>query len=531
MSRVIDELLRHQARERPDQLFMVCGPHSYTYAQTDQVADRVAHGLEQAGVAPGQRVAIIASNRAEMLELLFGCARLGAIQVPLNAFLKGEFLRYQLDDSQADALVADRAGMAAVAALGGTPANLRVAVSLDEPSCALAGATMLPYSRLTERGGFAASKRPTISDLVSIMYTSGTTGMPKGCMLSNGYYTHVGYTMANVYDVHAGDVILTATPLYHGAARMMCVMAALVSGTTIVIEPEYHASRFLARAREVGATVMFGMGAMGAALVKQPPGPGDRDHKLRFAMWVPFSPELQRQFAERFGIESSGEVYGQTECVPVTYTLATADKRNRASCGRPAPYLEVRLVDDDDAPVPVGSQGEIALRPREPHVMFQGYWRKPEATVTAFRNLWYHTGDFGRADADGFITFVDRKKDALRRRGENVSSVELETAILCHSSVAEVAVHAVPSELLEDEIKACLVLKPGASVEPRELFEFFKGALPYFTIPRYVEVVPELPRNATLRVMKHVLRDRGVTESTWDLHALGLVVSREERRA
>jgi crotonobetaine/carnitine-CoA ligase len=190
----------------------------------------------------------------------------------------------------------------------------------------------------------------------------------------------------------------------------------------------------------------------------------------------------------------------------------------------------VRLFDEGDHEVALGEIGEICVRPLIPNAIYQGYWRKPEETLEAWRNLWHHTGDYGRADADGFISFVDRKKDALRRRGENVSSVEVERAIVAHPKIAEVAVHSIPSPMTEDDIKACLVLAPGESVTPEELFEHFKGALPYFAIPRYVEVLPELPKNATLRVMKHLLRARGVTSATWDLASLGLTVAPTERR-
>jgi crotonobetaine/carnitine-CoA ligase len=190
----------------------------------------------------------------------------------------------------------------------------------------------------------------------------------------------------------------------------------------------------------------------------------------------------------------------------------------------------VRIVDDDDVEVARGDVGEIVVRPLEPDCMFSGYWGRPTETLDTFRNLWHHTGDFGRMDDDGFVSFVDRKKDALRRRGENVSSMELEAAIVRHPKVAEVAVHAVPSAATEDDIKACVVLAPEAETTPQELFGFFEANLPYFAVPRYVEVIPALPKNAVGRVLKHELRAAGVTEGTWDLEALGLVVSREARR-
>ena len=190
----------------------------------------------------------------------------------------------------------------------------------------------------------------------------------------------------------------------------------------------------------------------------------------------------------------------------------------------------MRIVDDDDLEVPRGETGEIVLRPLEPDSMFAGYWGRPEETLHTFLNLWHHTGDYGRMDDDGFVSFVDRKKDALRRRGENVSSMELEQAIARHPKVAEVAVHAVPAAATEDDIKACVVLVPGETATPEELFAHFEAHLPYFAVPRYVELVPALPKNAVGRVLKHELRAAGVTPATWDLEALGLTVGRDARR-
>jgi crotonobetaine/carnitine-CoA ligase len=244
---------------------------------------------------------------------------------------------------------------------------------------------------------------------------------------------------------------------------------------------------------------------------------------------IPFATEDQERFRERFGATVLSQLYGQTECGAITYARLS-ERRNLGSIGRPAPYLDVRLHDDDDLEVPTGEIGEIVVRSMVPNALYLGYWGKPEATVEAWRNLWHHTGDFGRADADGFITFVDRKKDALRRRGENVSSQELERSIAGHPKIVEAAVHAVPSPMTEDDIKACIVLVEGESITAEELFVFFKETLPYFAIPRYVELVAELPKNATLRVMKHLLRERGVTPETWDLEAMGLSVARDERR-
>jgi crotonobetaine/carnitine-CoA ligase len=527
---VVGEVLRHQAQARPDALFLWCGDDRMTFAEADARADSVAAGLAGVGVAAGDRVAFVSSNRPEMLEMLFGCARLGAIQVPLNAFLKGEFLRYQLADSGASTLVVDDAGYRAARDLLELLPDLRRIVVFDPADdTGTGGVPVLPYEEVRSGAGAVTAADLTPSSLISIVYTSGTTGLPKGCMLTHGYYLNVGKAVRHSVTMTPEDVYLTALPLFHGAARMMVVMAALGGGSTAVIEREFRASTFMERAIETGATLAGGVGAMAMALLAQPTSDLDRTHGLRWATWVPLGVQQQQLFEARFGVPTSAELYGQTECVPVTYSHISGP-RNRASAGLPVSYLEVRLHDDDDREVGVGEVGEICVRPREPLVMFEGYWRKPEETLKAFRNLWYHTGDYGRRDDEGFITFVDRKKDALRRRGENVSSMELEMAIAGHPHIAEAAVVAVPSEVTEDDIKALVVVVPGETLEPEELFTFFKERLPYFAIPRYVELVPELPKNAMARVMKHLLRDRGVTAETWDFEALGFAVGRAERR-
>lgn len=526
---VVGDLLRAQAKAQPDKPFLSCGARRYTYAGMDAVSDRVAAGLAELGVAYGDRLALVSTNRPELLELLFGCAKLGVIQVPLNAFLRGEFLRYQLADCTASTLVVDREGLAsALPLLPELPGLKRLILLDDEPDDDLPVET-LAYSKLRDAQGQLPSVSVSASDLMSILYTSGTTGMPKGCMMPHGYYVTIGSLMQDVWGVGADDTVFTALPLFHGAARAMVTMAALVHGATAVIEPSFSASGLLERLIDTQATVLFGVGAMGAAMLSLPSSDDDRAHQLRFAGFIPFSTELQQQFMDRFGVECHAEAFGQTECVPITYSRPDGP-RNRASAGRPAAHLDVRLVDDNDYEVPVGEIGEIVARPRTPSAMYVGYWNKPADTVKAWRNLWHHTGDYGRADAGGFISFVDRKKDALRRRGENISSMELEVAILRHPNIAEAAVHAVPSGLLEDDVKACVVLTPDAEVQPAELFTFFQQNLPYYAVPRYVDILPELPKNAVARVMKNVLRERGNNEHTWDFDALGLVVAREARR-
>ncbi len=508
----------------PDRGYLGCEETLLTYADVDARTDRVAAGLAEHGVAPGDRVAVISSNRVEMLELFFACAKAGAVMVPLNVFLKGEFLRYQLQDSRAQTLVADGPGLESAGELIYQLPDLERIVTLDDPA-----EKSVPYEELRKSDAPVPAPELEPSSLMSILYTSGTTGMPKGCMLPHGWYMNGARVSSEMLEYRTDDVLFTALPLFHAWAQGI-VMGALVHHLTAWVDPIFSITRLLDRFLETDASVFTGVGAMGMAMLGAPTSDKDRKHRLRAALMIPFSPEQQEQFLARFGAVVLSQLYGQTECGAITYARLS-EERNLGSIGKPAPYLDVRLNDDDDREVATGEVGEIVVRPKVPNAVYQGYWRKPEATIEAWRNLWHHTGDYGRADDDGFITFVDRKKDALRRRGENVSSQELERAIASHPKIAEAAVHAVPSPMAEDDIKACVVLAmQDDPVAPAELFEFFQRVLPYFAIPRYVEIVPELPKNATLRVMKHLLRERGVTPETWDLEAMGFAIPREQRR-
>ena len=488
----------------------------------------MAECLAAVGASPGERVALLLPNRAEVLDLFFGIARLGAVQVPLNPYLRGEFLAHQPSDAAPGVVVTDQAGWATLQPVLTRVPDLRSVVLLDAGAKLPRheGVAMFDYHDLP-RTTFD-DPEITASSLMSILYTSGTTGQAKGCMLTHGYYTRCGQLDAAMLRLTGDDVFLSCLPLFHGGAQLKGIMPCLMAGTPFVVEERFSASGFFRGIAEAGATVANAVGAMGAMVLASPPSQWDRNHRLRILNVAPLAETLQQSFMDRFGTDAWTEVYGQTECVPVLIGDPHREDRDRSTLGTPAPDLEVALLDDDLQEVAAGDVGEICLRPRHRFVMFSGYWRRPEDTLAAQEGLWHHTGDYGLRLPSGEYRFVDRKKDALRVRGENVSSVELETAITGHPDIVEAAVHAVESELTEDDIKACLIV--GAPVHPAALFAWFREALPYFAIPRYVEVLEELPRNAVNRVLKHILRDRGVTESTWDLQAMGLAVSRDERR-
>jgi carnitine-CoA ligase len=516
-------LLSERAMTHPDRLFMWSGADKLTYSAMDQRMRRVASGLAQLGIRQGDRVATITQNRTEVLDLFFACSMLGAVQVPLNAFLKGEFLRYQLADSEARILLADAEGcQSAAGLLDGVP-TLETVVLFDGSNTG--DSTSLHkarhYGELLGASSDVEDVSAAASDTMSILYTSGSTGFPKGCILSHGYCFNAASKTVKAMELGPDDVLMTALPMYHAAAQIQVVMTALLLGVTGVVEHRFSGTQFMARVAETKATVAhIGVGAAAKILLAQPESARDNAHQLRLFFLTAIDIALQNALTVRFGAAVNVQIYGQTECILATY-VPGSESRSLTSVGRCAPDVEIRIVDEQGEPVGNGEIGEMLIRPRIRHSLFDGYWKKPEDTLRAFRNLWYHTGDLFRSDDEGFLYFVDRKRESMRRRGENVSSAELESAISAHPKIEQAAVHAVPSELTEDDIKACIVLTQGATVEPGELLEYFRSKLPYFAIPRYVEVLASLPRNALARVMKEQLRERGITPETWDLEKMG----------
>jgi carnitine-CoA ligase len=519
----IGQLLQHRAVEFADRPFCYVGGTGYTFAEMDQRTQALAAGLASHGIRKGDRVALLMPNRIEFVEAYFALAKLGAIQVPLNAFLKGDFLRHQLADSRSSVLITDAPGCAAVQPLRGELPDLRLIASLDP------GNDAFPFERLFVVDGVPPDVEVTADDPMSILYTSGTTGYPKGCVLPHGFYVRVGETATYALGLTESDSLFTALPMFHLSGGVFMIVPALLNGIPAHFETAFSARAFLANANLAGATVALGVGAMCHALLATPPGPGDTQHTIRTMMVAPLAATDQKRFHDRFGIDPWTEVYGQTECMPVTLNPVSSD-RDRTGCGFAAPDLDVELLDENLQAVADGEVGEICLRPKCRYAMFDGYWDNPAATVKSFAGLWYHTGDSARRLPSGQFAFVDRKADVLRRKGENVSSLELEASIKSLPKVADAAVIAVPSETTEDDIKACVVLHPGEEITPDELFEQFHATLPYFAVPRYVEILDRLPVNAMNRVVKHQLKDRPNDATVWDFDRLGLTIAARQRR-
>lgn len=539
------ELLRHWARETPESLCIVVGEHRRTYAEFASDVAHVAAGLTRRDIGRGDRVGVVCPTSIETLTVLMAAWSVGAIAVPYNVYLKGDGLRAQLRDTGCRLLFADPQGLEVIATVQDALAGVEALIGLpdtasgtDDGELADAsdcdwGRPFVPYSLFWD-----GDERPAfdpipvgINDPALILYTSGTTGASKGCVIGHGYTMSWNRFTDSICDLRSTDVIFTSSPLFH-IGGLTPTLAALSWGIPAVLESHFSASGFLPRLKQTGATVAIGVGWVSQTLLKRPAGPDDRDHHLRLLSTSVIGVEEQALLAERLGVKVVNQQYGQTECYPIAFNPC-ATQVVSTSCGKPAEDLEVALHDDDGVAVEDGSVGEIVVRPRRPGVMFSGYFNNPQATVASTTDLWFHTGDRGRWEG-GELVYVDRKKDSIRRRGENISAFELERTMLRYPGIAEAAVHAVPPPgELEDAVKACLVLEPGANDDfsLEKFWDYLSRQLAYFAMPRYVDFLDALPRNSNGKVTKEVLRQQGVTETTIDVEAVGLSIARDKRRA
>jgi len=364
-----------------------------------------------------------------------------------------------------------------------------------------------------------------IGEVGALFFTSGTTGPSKAVATTWHYLFSVAATVASAWQFSPGEVLWTAMPLFHLSAAPSVLAPMLVGGTT-VLAGAFHPATVWDDVRAHGAIGFAGAGAMVSMLQNLPADPRDRELPLRFISAAPIDAHSYRDIENRYGCRIV-TMYGMTEAFPVA-VKSVADEGVPGTSGRPNPNFEVRIVDAEGNPQPAGTVGEIACRARYPHVMSEGYVNPGDAPglQVESHDEWFRTGDLGKLDGDQNLTYVDRVKDSLRRRGENISSVEVETVVMRHPSVAEAAAVGVPSELGEDDILLIVTLRPGAELDYPELLDFCAARMPYFCVPRFVETVDELPKNGIGRIRKDLLRKRGVKQDAWDRESQGYIVSR-----
>ncbi|MFF3573573.1 AMP-binding protein [Nocardia jiangxiensis] len=518
-------LVAARACAHPDKPALVVDGTELTYGRLDRAVSEVARGLLALGAQRGDAVGILLPNRIEYLLTWFGAARAGLVEVPVNTAYKGQFLDHALRSTDVRILITEAALLDLVAELPELPGTLTTVVLLDDDA---SGRTPPGVRVLTWRGLIAAGdpgcELPEVgaADPVAIMLTSGTTGRSKGAVYPNRMQVAAARECAAQMGTASDERLYTCLPLFHGAAQINITLHGLYAGATVVLGRRFSASRFWDELRAHGVTQFNALGSILPALLAQPPSEKDRDHRVRRVFAAPAPAQVLRPFEERFGVHIV-EGYGLTEIKNVLYN--PLDSRKIGSIGLPTESSIVEVHDESGRRAAPGQAGEIVYRPREPHVMFCGYHRDPEATLATMRDLWWHTGDLGYTDEDGYFYFVDRKKDALRRRGENISSHEVESLLLAYPGVVAAAAIATPSELGEDEVLAVLEMDSGRQVDFADLFAHCDRGMPHFMVPRYYRVVDRLPVTPTGKVRKTELRCQGQLDA-WDAQAAGFTPTR-----
>ncbi|HEY2530649.1 MAG TPA: ATP-dependent acyl-CoA ligase [Xanthobacteraceae bacterium] len=520
--RTVSEMLCRQAERYGDRPLLVCGGVLWTFARARDSAARYAGALLAAGIAPGDRVALMCGNRPELLGLILGCAWAGAVSVPLNVGVRGFPLKHMLSNSGAKILAIEAELLPALDSLDLQKLPLKRLWVIGGPATAASANGTLAIEALPEPQTKAPPAALGPGALFTILYTSGTTGLSKGVCCPHAQYFWWGTYTGWQLDLREGDVLHTPLPLFHTNA-LNCFFQALLHGATQVVETRFSVSDFWPALGRSGATVTYLLGAMVPMLLSQPPAPAEREHRVRVALAPGVPANFHDDFTRRTGVVLL-DGFGSTESNLII--ASRHDDRRPGWMGRLVPGFQARVVDDDDNEVADGEAGELIVRADEPFALAQGYFGMPEQTLEAWRNLWLHTGDRVTRERDGYYRFVDRMKDAIRRRGENISSYEVEQVLVGHPAVAMAAVFPVPSELAEEEVMAAIVLKDGARVSEIDLVRFCENKMPYFAVPRFIELTATLPRTESGKVQKFKLRERGRSAATWDRDAAGVRVKR-----
>lgn len=517
--RPVGQILADQASRYRDKPFLLFQDQTISYAAMHERARACAGALWTNGIRPGDKVGIFVSNRPEFLEALYGLLTIGAVEVPINTAYRGDLLAYVLNHSGAKAIIIEAELFPRLVEIGARVPELRQVWTIGEAvGSGAAGWNVLPF-RFEQSKTVLPDLRVRNTDLSGIVYTSGTTGPAKGVMCTHHYFYNFSAGWSRAVRLTPDDVYYTCLPLFHFAAQVGTTYTSLVTGATVVIGKSFTPEDTWQTMRRYGVTGMTILGSLCHLLYKQPTGPQDRDHRVRFCWTAPAPAAIFEDFQRRFGVRLL-EGYGMTETnIPLQTPY---DAPRPGSCGKPWDGFEVDIFDENDWPVRPDVVGEIVTRPRLPSTMMAGYYNMPEKTVEAWRNLWFHTGDRGRKDKDGYFYFVDRMKDSIRRRGENISSYEIEKVVDDHPAVLESAAVAVPAEVGEDEVKVVVVLRPGVGVDYRGIVEHCAKRLAHFMVPKYIEIVPDLPKTPNGKVQKHKLRAAGVTASTWDRETAGV---------
>ncbi|MBP7526331.1 MAG: AMP-binding protein [Syntrophorhabdaceae bacterium] len=524
-TRVIHAVLERQAAENGNRTFLYFKDKEYSFEDVNRAANRVACGLQKIGIKKNDKVSIMLDNCPEYLFVWFGISKLGAVEVPVNTAHKGDLLSYMLNLSDTTMMVLDGKYLDRIEPILRDVPGLKYLVVFGGDGKALPkhDGKVFEWPEVFDNDGVYKQEDVLWSDPFIIMFTSGTTGPSKGSLMPHNYGLYMADICCEAAEYGERDCLYNVLPLFHGNAQVLSTLPALLSGARMVLGEKFSASRFWDDVNKFKCTEFNYIGGIVPILYKADPKPGDANNSLRIMFGAGAPEEIFEPFQKRFAV-TLVEGYGMTEIgIPLVNTL----KDNKpGTCGRIYPGYSLRVVDDNGFEVGPNTPGELLIRPSKQYSMMLEYYKMPEKTVDAWQDLWFHTGDYLRYDDDGYFYFIDRKKDALRRRGENISSFEVENTINSHPAVMESAAIAVKSPMGEDEVMVCLSLKPGESLQPERLIDFCSEKMAYFMVPRYLRFMRELPKTPTQKIQKQQLRQEGVTADTWDIEETGYKVRR-----
>jgi crotonobetaine/carnitine-CoA ligase len=511
-NKTIRELLETRARLTPDAVFGIYKEREITFRTLDARVNRLANGLSDLGITAGQRVAVILSNHPDHVFTFFALAKLGAVWVPINTNLRGASMEFVIEQSAPRALIVDAEFWHYLRPISAVNKIVTLIIRRLEKLAEMPDA--LDFAVVAKGQAASPHAAATVDEIRSIFFTSGTTGPPKGAPLTEKMLTTCAAAAGRAADVRPADVFLLWEPVYHTSGAQMCVLA-LMAPVRLAIVPRFSASRFWDQIRKYQVTKLHYLGGILDILLKQPPGPNDRNHSVQIAFGAGCHKGTWKVFERRFGVEIR-EVYGMTEASCFT-TLNQSGKVG--SIGQPYPYFEIRIVDDNGQPVKAGQSGEILLRGKEPGLIVQGYLENSVGGGVEMRDGWLYTGDLAYCDDEGDYYYLGRKRDSFRRRGENISAWEVERVINAHPEIEESAVVGVQAEVGEQDLKAYIKFAAGCVLDPLDVIKWCEPRMPYYQIPRYIKFVDAFEKTPTQRISKDRLSRDGA--DCWDLEKSG----------
>jgi crotonobetaine/carnitine-CoA ligase len=518
-------LMERAATHRDRDFVQEFGGRSQTYGATLEAARRIGCGLQQLGVSAGDMVLVMVGNRLEAINLWLGINLLGATEVAINTGYIGNSFEHAVNLCRAATIVIEEVHLPVLrASIRALPHLKSVVVLGDRAGMSdLPGMEVRSYAELAAQDHGEDFAGPRHFDTASVIYTSGTTGPAKGVMMPHAQVMLIARMTADAMRMTDADVFYNFTPLYHMAAKFMGALGTMHAGAKLVLDKSFSPGEWIGRVRTCGATVSGGPGTLVQMIHDTDPAPDDRHHRLTRIYGAPIPKHIAAAFQQRFGVKGI-ELWGMTEVGDPCWS-PYGEPLREGSCGKVDDrWYELAIVDPDtDRMLPPGETGEILVRPKAPWICMKGYMGMPEKTVEAWRNLWFHTGDLAYADAEGYVYFVARASERIRRRSENISSYEIELAALRHPAIREAAAVGVESDYPgDDDIKLCVVGNPGQELDPMHLTEHLAALLPHYMVPRYIEVLPELPRTPTSKLQRVLMKKPAPEGRLWDRKRAGV---------